>query len=75
MAELSQLGKEQAEHELGAARAATYDVDDALIRLVGNLTLRDVQLTQAERALLEVAVMRLGYARKFLDSIEASEPH
>ena len=51
---------------LRAAYMATYEVDHLLILLVGNLTLRDVVLTQAERTLLDTAILHLSAARKEL---------
>jgi hypothetical protein len=54
---------------LRAAYQATFDVDECLIKLVGNLTLRDVVLTPVERALLEVAIGGLSDARRELMAV------
>lgn len=49
---------------------ATYDVDELLIKLVGNLSLRDVALTSVERALLDAAILTLAKARRKLETID-----
>lgn len=61
---------EQNTAALREAYQATFDVDECLIKLVGNLTLRDVVLTQAERALLDVAILRLADARREVMAVE-----
>lgn len=49
---------------------ATYDVDELLIKLVGNLTLRDVALSPVERVLLDAAIHRLSEARESFKAID-----
>lgn len=55
---------------LHAAYFATYDVDELLIKLVGNLTLRDVTLAAVERALLDAAIFKLVEVRGALKTID-----
>jgi CBS domain-containing protein len=55
---------------LHSAYFATYDVDELLIKLVGNLTLRDVALAPVERALLDAAILKLAEARRELKTID-----
>lgn len=57
---------------LHAAYFATYDVDELLIKLVGNLTLRDVALTAVERTLLDAAILKLAEARSALKTVDPS---
>ena len=51
------------------AYAVTYNIDDCLLRLVGNLTLREVVLTQAERMLIEASIGQLHEIRLALKTL------
>jgi len=58
--------------EYATAYSYTYNIDDCLLRLVGNLTLREVVLTQSERMLIEAAVGELAEIRAALKTLDAS---
>lgn len=49
--------------EYVTAYSNTYNIDDCLLRLLGNLTLRDIVLSPAERMLVEACIGQLAEIR------------
>jgi len=58
--------------EYATAYSHTYNIDDCLLRLVGNLSLREVVLTPPERMLIEAAIGQLAEIRTALKTLDAS---
>jgi hypothetical protein len=55
---------------LRAAYQTTYDVEECLLKLTGNLALREVSLSTVERELLRSAIAKLADTRSELSGID-----
>lgn len=55
--------------EYATAYSNTYNVDDCLLRLLGNLALRGIVLSQVELALVEAAIEQLAEVREALKGL------